>query len=107
MSAAPQTDFDWIWQNSRRCPEVDQDILTFCARTPHLVELAFALADHGHVYVGQVVRLSEFTVLDLANGRKDLVFALTRLLRRCCLKFDMELPGWSPPLGDHLESLME
>lgn len=107
MSAAQHADFDWIWQNSRRCPEVDLDILTFCARTPHLVELAFALADHGHVHVGQVARLSEFTVIDLADGRRDLVDALARLLRRCCLEYGMRLEGWTPPQDHALEAAAE
>lgn len=107
MNAVARLDPDWVWSNLRQSDEVDQDIISFCARLPHLVELAFTLADNGHTHVGHVARLTEYTVVDLANGRWADAEALGRLLRRAGLDFDMRLDGWSPPKGDLIDAVMD
>lgn len=91
------SDADWIWNQRRSNPVVDEDIITFCARAPHLVELGFALADNGHTHIGDVVRLSEFTIADLARGDKSLARQLRLLLQRHGLDTGMRLDGWSAP----------
>ena len=54
-------DADWIWNQSRNNPTVNEDILSFCSQSPHLVDFAYRLADHGHVlsarsYASQPIR---------------------------------------------------
>jgi hypothetical protein len=100
-------DADWIWQKYRNNPAVDQDVLCFCAPFPHLIELAFALADNGHTHVGHVVRLTEFTVSDLAPGRPGLAGELRLRLQHSGLDLDMTLEGWTAPAGDAIEALVE
>lgn len=85
----------------------DRDILTFCARQPHLIELAFALADHGHTHVGHVARLSLYTVIDLARGDRALAEELHHRFRHAGLDFGLELETWSPPGGDEIEPMLE
>lgn len=85
----------------------DRDILSFCARQPHLIELAFALADHGHTHVGHVARLSLYTVVDFANGDRALAEELHHRFRHAGLDFGLDLEGWSPPDGDDIEPMLE
>lgn len=108
MSApAIYRDADWLWRKVRRNDTVDQDIVSFCAPFPHLVELAFTLADHGHTHVGHVARLSEFTIADLAAGNKSLAEEIRLRLQHVGLDLDMQLDGWLPPSGDAIEALLE
>lgn len=108
MSAlALMHDADWLWSRQRRNPAADLDIVTFSARSPHLVELAFSLADHGHTHVGEVARLTELTVTDLANGDPSLTRDLRLCLQRCGLDLGMELAGWKAPADAALEALIE
>ncbi|WP_417471272.1 hypothetical protein [Maricaulis sp.] len=93
-------DADWLWSSDPHNPVLDQDILSFCARSPHLVELAFTLADHGHTHVGHVVRLTEFTLTDLANGDPSLARDLQLRLQKCGLDTGMVLEGWTAPSGE-------
>ncbi|MFS2318945.1 hypothetical protein RMQ97_13490 [Maricaulis sp. D1M11] len=86
---------------------LDLDIVSFCARRPDLTELAFTLADHGHVYLGDVVRLSEYTVLDLANGRRDQATMLRLMLNQCGLRLDLPSPDWQAPANDLLASELD
>lgn len=86
---------------------LDRDILSFCARQPHLVELAFTLADHGHVHVGDVARLSPFTVADLAGGNRSLADELQHRLRHAGLDFGLALEDWTPPPADDIEPMLE
>ncbi|WP_417489904.1 hypothetical protein [Maricaulis sp.] len=81
-------------------PVLDEDILSFCVRSPQLVELAFTLADHGHTHVGHVARLTEFTLVDLANGDPSLARDLCLRLHKCGLDTAMELAGWHAPLNE-------
>ena len=69
-------------------------------RSPHLVELAFTLADHGHTHVGHVARLTEFTLTDLANGDPSLARDLQLRLQKCGLDTGMVLEGWTAPSGE-------
>jgi hypothetical protein len=85
----------------------DKDILTFCVRQPHLEELAFALADHGHTHVGHVARLSLFTVVDLAGGDRALAEELQHRLHHAGLGLGLELRGWAAPAGDEVDAMME
>jgi hypothetical protein len=85
----------------------DRDIVSFCARQPHLVELAFALADHGHTHVGHVARLSLYTVTDLAGGDRMLAEELQHRFRFAGLDFGLELDAWSPPEGDDIQPMLE
>lgn len=93
-------DADWIWSQKPHNPVLDQDILSFCVRSPHLVELAFTLADHGHTLVGHVVRLTEFTLTDMANGDPSLARDLRLRLQKCGLDTAMVLEGWNEPAND-------
>lgn len=93
-------DADQIWSRGSHNPVLDQDILSFCVRSPELVELAFTLADHGHTHVGHVARLTEFTLIDLANGNPPLARDLCLLLQKCGLDIAMELQGWEAPASD-------
>lgn len=86
---------------------LDRDILSFCARQPHLVELAFTLADHGHIHVGDVARLSPFTVADLAGGNRGLADELQHRFRHAGLDFGLELEDWTPPVADDIEPMLE
>jgi hypothetical protein len=90
-------DADWIWLREPHNPVLGEDILSFCVRSPHLVELAFTLADHGHTHVGHVVRLTEFTLTDLANGDPSLARDLRLRLQKCGLDTGMVLEGWDTP----------
>lgn len=92
-------DADWIWSRELHNPVLDEDILSFCARSPHLVELAFTLADHGHTHVGHVARLTEFTLTDLANGDPSLARDLRLRLQKCGLDTEMVLQGWNTPVN--------
>lgn len=94
------SDADWIWNQRQTNPVVDQDIISFCGRSPHLIELAFSLADHGHTHVGHVVRLSQFTLSDFANGDKNLAGQLRLNLQRAGLDTGMQLKGWVEPVTD-------
>ena len=94
-------DADWIWNQSRSNPSVNEDILSFCARSPHLVDFAYKLADHGHLFVGQVARLSRYTLMDIAGGRQELAEQLRMRLQRDGLDCDMHLEGWTPPSSSH------
>lgn len=108
MSAlALMHDADWLWCRQRNSSVADLDIVTFSARSPHLVELAFALADQGHRHVGDVARLTDFTVTDLANGDPSLTRDLRLCLQRCGLDLGMELEGWTAPCDDALEALLD
>jgi len=78
-------------------PALDEDILSFCVRSPHLVELAFSLADHGHTHVGHVAQLTAFTLTDLANGDPELARDLRLRLQKCGLDTGMAAEGWSAP----------
>ena len=93
-------DADWIWSRELHNPILDQDILSFCVRSPHLVELAFTLADHGHTHVGHVARLTEFTLTDLANGDPALARDLRLRLQTCGLDTAMLLEGWNGPANE-------
>ncbi|WP_417491808.1 hypothetical protein [Maricaulis sp.] len=93
-------DADLIWSHEPHNPVLDQDILSFCVRSPHLVELAFTLADHGHTHVGHVARLTEFTLTDLANGDPSLARDLQLRLQKCGLDTGMVLEGWTAPPGE-------
>ncbi|SDM74030.1 hypothetical protein [Maricaulis salignorans] len=93
-------DADWMASSEQLNPVLDEDILSFCVRSPQLVELAFTLADHGHTHVGHVARLTEFTLVDLANGDPSLARDLCRRLHKCGLDTAMELPGWHAPLNE-------
>lgn len=93
-----QSDADWRWTRSARNPFVDQDIVSFCTPSPHLVELAFTLADHGHTHVGDVVRLGFYTLIDLSGGDPRLAEQLRLRLQRAGLDLDMRLEGWRRPL---------
>ncbi|MDM7985366.1 MAG: hypothetical protein QUV02_13035 [Maricaulis sp.] len=90
-------DADWIWNQSRNNPTVNEDILSFCSQSPHLVDFAYRLADHGHVFVGQVVRLSAYTLADIAGGQRELADQLRLRLQRDGLDSGMYLDGWTPP----------
>lgn len=91
------SDADWVWNQSRANPVVDQDILTFCATSPHLVELAFTLADNGHTHVGDVARLTASTITDFACGTPSLTEQLRLRLQRAGLDIEMKLEGWQAP----------
>lgn len=93
-------DADWIWSRELHNPVLDEDILSFCVRSPHLVELAFTLADHGHTHVGHVARLTEFTLTDLADGDPSLARDLRLRLQKCGLDSAMRLEGWHAPLNE-------
>ncbi len=93
-------DTDWVGSCEPHNPVLDLDILSFCVRSPHLVELAFTLADHGHTHVGHVVRLTEFTLADLANGDPGLARDLRLRLQKCGLDTAMVLEGWSAPVNE-------
>lgn len=88
------------WSREPHNPLLDEDILSFCVRSPHLVELAFTLADHGHTHVGHVARLTEFTLTDLANGDPALARDLRLRLQKCGLDTAMLLQGWDAPMHD-------
>ena len=90
-------DADWIWNQCRNNPTVNEDILSFCSRSPHLVDFAYRLADHGHLFVGQVARLSSFTLADIAGGRRELAEQLRLRLQSDGLDSGMRLDGWNPP----------
>ena len=90
-------DADQLCRHGPHNPVLDQDILSFCARSPHLVELAFTLADHGHTHVGHVARLTEFTLTDLANGDPSLARDLCLRLQKCGLDSAMLLHDWDAP----------
>tara|TARA_R110002096_G_scaffold131326_1_gene281109 strand:+ start:8847 stop:9218 length:372 start_codon:yes stop_codon:yes gene_type:complete len=90
-------DADQIWSRGSHNPVLDQDILSFCVRSPELVEFAFTLADHGHTHVGHVARLTEFTLIDLAYGDPSLARDLCLRLQKCGLDIAMELQGWDAP----------
>lgn len=100
-------DADWIWSREPRNQVLDQDILSFCARSPHLVELAFTLADHGHTHVGHVVRLTEFTLTDMANGEPSLARDLRLRLQKCGLDTAMQLEGWQAPEAEPEPGLLD
>ncbi len=91
------SDADWIWNQRRANPVVDKDIISFCGHAPHLIELAFRLADNGHTHVGHAARLSQYTICDLANGDKSLASELRLLLQRAGLDTGMQLEGWAAP----------
>lgn len=99
-------DADWIWNQFRNNPTVNEDILSFCSRSPHLVDFAYQLADHGHVFVGQVARLSNFTLADIAGGQSELAEQLRLRLQRDGLDSGMMLEGWRPP-GDATDDVGE
>jgi len=84
---------------------LDTDIVSFCALSPSIFELAFTLADHGHIYLGQVVTLSAYTITDLANGKKELTQQLRKLIQCADLDFDMKLNSWTPPGNDTDEDI--
>lgn len=86
---------------------VDKDIITFCARQPHLMELAFTLADHGHTHVGHVARLSLYTIIDLADGNTRLADELHHRFRHAGLDFGMTLEGWDAPAADAIEPQLD
>ncbi len=90
-------DADQVWDRTRSNPAADQDIISFCARAPHLLELAFSLADHGHIYAGQVARLSIFTIGDLAGGDRQIAEQMRVHLQRHGLDTGMRLDGWDAP----------
>ena len=83
----------------------DLDIVSFCRSRSDLLDLAYALADHGHIYIGEVIKLNAYTVLDLADGRIRKVRDLERMLVHHGLHFDLILQGWAPP--QPLECILE
>ncbi len=85
----------------------DKDILTFCARQPHLVELAFSLADHGHTHVGHIARLSLYTIMDFAGGNRALAEELQHRLNHAGLGLGLTLDGWQPPQGEEIAPLLD
>ena len=85
----------------------DKDILTFCARQPHLVELAFTLADHGHTHVGHIARLSLYTIMDFAGGNRALAEELQHRLNHAGLGLGLELAGWDAPQGEDIAPLLD
>jgi hypothetical protein len=91
----------------RPAATLDKDIVSFCARQPHLIELAFTLADHGHTHVGHVARLTLFTVSDLAGGDRALAEELRHRLRHAGLDFGLSLASWFPPLGDEISTSLD
>jgi hypothetical protein len=107
LTPALYRDADWIWNKHRQNPIVDQDIVSFCAPFPHLIELAFALADHGHTHVGHVARLTDFTVSDLADTRPGLAGELRLRLQHFGLDLEMALDGWTAPPADAIEALLD
>jgi hypothetical protein len=85
------------WQNSAQL--LDTDIVSFCAKVPELQALAFALADHGHIFLGQVIRLTPYTAIDLADGHHVFVLALRRLLQQNGLDLGSGSSSWSEPVS--------
>ncbi|MDF1767535.1 hypothetical protein [Maricaulis sp.] len=82
---------------------LDRDVVSLCARQRHLLEFAFRLADHGHTHVGNVLALSRYTLLDLADGEAELVAGLERLLGHLGLELGQPVPGWSSPRPDVID----
>lgn len=85
----------------------DKDILTFCARQPHLLELAFTLADNGHTHVGHIAQLSLYTVMDFAGGNRALAEELQHRLSHAGLGLELSLPGWDAPAGEEIAPLID
>ena len=85
----------------------DKDILTFCARQPHLLELAYCLADHGHTHVGHVAQLSLYTIMDFAGGHRALAEELQHRFNHAGLGLGIDLPGWQAPAGDEIAPLID
>ncbi|WP_417486173.1 hypothetical protein [Maricaulis sp.] len=86
---------------------LNRDVISLCARQPHLNELAFRLADHGHAHVGDVIALSRYTLVDLADGDAGLVESLELVLGH--LGFQLETPtaGWTAPPSDTIDALLD
>jgi len=84
---------------------LDTDIVSFCAPYPSVCELAFTLADHGHIYLGHVVTLSDYTITDLADGQKELTRQLRQLIQRAGFDLGMELEDWVQPGHDTDEDI--
>jgi hypothetical protein len=88
-------------------PLLDRDVVTLCARHRHLMEFAFRLADHGHTHVGDVIALSRFTLLDLADGEAGPVDALEHLLSHLGLALDTPRGDWHPPAPDPIDGQID
>ncbi|MHA6288194.1 hypothetical protein [Maricaulis sp. CAU 1757] len=86
---------------------LDTDIISFCAGHYRLTELAFTLADHGHVHVGQVAQLTPATVRDLADGDQAQVLRLRRLLIQSDLDFGLVFETWQAPDVNALDTAFE
>jgi hypothetical protein len=78
---------------------LDTDIVSFCAKQPQLREFAFALADHGHIFVGHVICLTPYTALDLADGHHASVSTLRRLLQQNGADLGSRSAGWLAPVS--------
>lgn len=86
---------------------LDRDVVTLCARQTHLTELAFRLADHGHAHVGDLIALSRYTLLDLADGDQAQVDSLEQMLGHLGLALDTQASGWTAPPADAIDALLD
>ncbi len=82
---------------------LDRDVVTLCARQRHLLEFAFRLADNGHTHIGNVIALSRYTLLDMADGESELVAGLERVIGHLGFTLDQPVPGWSAPRPDAID----
>ncbi|WP_323762662.1 hypothetical protein [Maricaulis sp.] len=86
---------------------LNRDVISLCARQSHLNELAFRLADHGHTHVGDVIALSRYTLIDLADGETALVDSLELVLGHLGLQLETPAAGWTAPPGDTIDALLD
>ncbi|OLF77656.1 hypothetical protein AWH62_02995 [Maricaulis sp. W15] len=91
----------------RRESVLDRDVVSLCSRQRQLLEFAFRLADNGHTHVGDVIALSRYTLLDLADGCDDLVEGLELVLGHLGLALDSPVPGWQAPAPDMIDAQLD
>ena len=86
---------------------LDRDVVSLCARQRQLLEFAFRLADNGHTHVGNLLALSRYTLLDLADGQDDLVAGLELILGHLGLALNHPALDWQPPRPDQIDALLD
>lgn len=86
---------------------LNRDVITLCARQTHLTELAFRLADNGHTHVGDLIGLSRYTLVDLADGDAALVDSLELVLGHLGLALGTPVTGWTAPPADAIDVLLD
>ncbi|WP_291845219.1 hypothetical protein [Maricaulis sp.] len=91
----------------RRESVLDRDVVSLCARQRQLLEFAFRLADNGHSHVGDLLALSRYTLLDLADGQDDLVEGVEHVLSHLGLAIGSPVPGWLPPVPDLIDAQLD